>query len=60
MYAYRLYVADSLFYAGENKHLTEKLSEIMSRVKAPKSSKTGDEVAEDIMRRHGLRFKKGE
>lgn len=58
MYTYRLYVADSLFYNGENKHLAEKLSKIIERMRAPRVYKTGDEVAEDVLKRHGLKFRK--
>lgn len=55
-YAHRLYVADSLFYAGENKHLTEKYADIMAKIKTPTPKKTGDEVVTDMIRRHGLTF----
>ena len=49
-------MADSLFYAGENKHLTQKYADIMSRIKAPRPKKTGDEIVTDMIRRHGLTF----
>lgn len=51
-------MADSLFYAGENKHLSEKYADILTRIKAPKPAKNGDDVIADIIKRHGLRFEK--
>ena len=55
--AYQLYVADSLFYQKESEKLTERLAEILKRNKKKTPEQPAEEVAADVMKRHGLRFK---
>lgn len=43
----------------QNKRLTEKLADVLVKLKNPKPSKTGDEVVEDILKKHGITFGKG-
>lgn len=51
--AYRVYVADSLYYQAENKQLTKRYMDII-RPK-PVDTRTGDEIALDVITRLGLK-----
>ena len=55
--AYQLYVADSLFYQKESEKLTERLAEILKRNKKKTPEQPAEEIAADVMKRHGLKFK---
>jgi hypothetical protein len=39
--------------------LTERYSDIIDRSKAKKSLKSGDEIVADIIKKNGLKFRKG-
>lgn len=56
---FRFYVADSLFYSPQNMRLTEKLSDMFKKSNKPEPEKSGDEVVEEIMKKHGLTFERG-
>ena len=51
--AFRSYVADSLFYMGENKRLQERYIEMISRKTDDRSA---DEIVADVIQRAGLRL----
>ena len=63
--AYRIYVTDALMYISENtakssggQYLTKRYAEIIGEVK--KDTRTGEEIATDIITRAGLVVKKNE
>lgn len=56
---FRFYVADSLFYSPQNMRLTEKLSDMFKKSNKSEPEKSGDEVVEEIMKKHGLTFERG-
>lgn len=52
-YAYRVYMTDSAHYRGENKYLTYRWEDVIgNRI----DTRTGDEIAADIINGAGLRF----
>ena len=51
--AYRVYIADSLFYSADNKKLVKRYSDVIRP--APVDNRTGDEIALDVINRLGLR-----
>ena len=51
--AYRYYISDSLFYIGQNMHLTKKYRDIIHPPK--EDTRTGDEIAMDVITRAGLK-----
>ena len=53
-YAYRVYVTDSLQLAVQNKYLTQRWADLISN---NVDTRSGDEVALDVIRRAGLRLK---
>lgn len=54
--AYRFYVADSLMLLPQHgAHLSKSLREVYYHKAV--DNRTGDEIAEDIIKRAGLRFK---
>ena len=53
--AYRLYIADSLFYNGKQQTLTIRYCDIIDKSKP--DSRTGDEIALEIIQKHGLKVK---
>lgn len=57
--AYRFYIADTLYYHGQNMALTMKYGDLLNVLNKPIDNKpvNGDEIVQDIMSRHGLRFK---
>jgi hypothetical protein len=56
---YKLYVADSLFYSQQNMRLAERFSDILNKKRKEMQEKTGDEIVQDIITKHGFKFKKG-
>lgn len=56
---YRLYVTDSLFYSAQRMRLADRYTEILKKTKVKVPQKTGDEIVEDMLMRHGFKFKKG-
>ena len=63
--AYRIYVTDALMYISENtarassgRYLTKRYAEIIGEAK--KDTRTGEEIAADIITRAGLVVKKDE
>lgn len=55
---YQQYIADSLFAFTDNKRLTISYTEYKNRVTkhTVPDNKSADEIVNDIMMRHGLRF----
>ena len=55
---YQQYIADSLFAFTDNKRLTINYTEYKNRIMkhAVPDNKSADEIINDIMTRHGLRF----
>lgn len=56
-HAYRVYVTDSLQLAVQNKYLTQRWADLISN---NVDTRSGDEVALDVIRRAGLRLKGSE
>ena len=56
--AYRFYIADSLYASMHNACIDKKFSELLDILKNPEKEEqaSGDEIVNDIMSRHGLRF----
>lgn len=52
--AYRFYIADSLQLATQNKHLVKSLHDIL--YPKPIDTRTGDEIAADVIKAAGLTF----
>ena len=52
--AYRIYVSDSLNLAPQNKYRTDRYADIFQVVN--KDTRSGDEIASDVISRLGLRF----
>ena len=52
--AYRFYIADSLHALGQNKYLVKSLKEILYA--KPADTRTGDEIAADVIKAAGLTF----
>ena len=62
---WRQYVADSLFLQTQNKCFTVSFSDLLQRIDARNSQpaqkvRTADDVAADIIRRHGIKFERKE
>lgn len=53
---YRIYVTDSLHLSGQNKYLTHRWLDMVKRKQA-EDNRSGEEIAADIISRHGLRLK---
>lgn len=51
---YRLYVANSLYYTPQNKMMAKSLQDIWYPV--AKDTRTGDEIAFDVITKAGLSF----
>lgn len=52
--AYRIYITDSLFYLGQMKSLNVRYYDLVNP--RPKETRTGDEIALDVIEKAGLRF----
>ncbi len=57
--AYQYYISDSLFYAGQQMRLADRFSDLLERNRRKAPKKTGDEIVEEVIRKNGLKFKKG-
>ena len=51
--AFHIYIADSLYYHGQNMILTKRFSELDKKVAV--DNRTGDEVANEVIKRLGLK-----
>ena len=49
--AYRLYITDSIYYRGQNKALTIRYEDLFK----PQDTRSGDEIAADIIKRMELK-----
>ena len=52
--AYRIYVTDELFYSGHNKTHADKFSELWNYVESTEDTRSGDEIARDVIKNAGL------
>lgn len=52
--AYRIYVTDSLYLNGQNQRFVKRYSEFIGLTQNEVDTRTGDEIAEDIIKRAGL------
>lgn len=52
--AYRIYVTDCIFYQGQNQHLTSRFIDLINK---KVDNRSGDEIAIDVIKKAGLRFK---
>lgn len=52
--AYRIYISDSLFCAGDNKRLVSRFYDVITK---PKDTRTADEIATDIINRLGIKVR---
>ena len=50
--AFHIYIADSLYYHGQNMILTQRFSDMDKKVTV--DNRTGDEVAKEVIERLGL------
>lgn len=60
---YRIYVTDTLhLYLTENKALQKRYADIVQygQEPEPEDNRTAEEIAEDIIKRHGLKRKEDE
>jgi len=56
--AYRFYVADALYFKGQNKTWNISYEDFLDRLsKPPEPQPDGEEIVEEIMAKHNLRFK---
>ena len=53
-YKYRIYVTESLRLQGEGRYMSAKYTELIG-LEGEKDTRTAEEVAEDIIARHGLK-----
>lgn len=51
---YRYYIADSLYYAKRNSMLSNRFYDIVNKSVQKDDSRTGDEIAADVINRMGL------
>lgn len=54
---YRFFIADNLYYFTEGKRTRLSYSEMRKKLYEPVDTRTGDEIAKDVINRLGLRFK---
>ena len=52
---YRIYVTDMLYHRAQRKTLTVRYEDVIHP--KPVDNRTGDEIAEDVIKRLGLRIK---
>lgn len=57
---YKMYITDALYYQGEQKRLTVRYTDIVNGTVPEKDERTGDEIAEDFIRRFGITENGGE
>lgn len=57
-FSFRVYVTDSLRLSGESKYLSARWLDMVRR--KPEDTRTGDEIAADVIKRAGLKQKGGE
>lgn len=50
---YRRYVADSLYFSGQQKTIAVRYNDLIKT--APVDDRSGDDIAQDIIRRHNLK-----
>ena len=51
---YRYYLTDSLYFNGENKHLTVRYIDIVNGKWTPPKEMDGDKIAADVIAKAGL------
>lgn len=56
--SFRIYLADSYYLQANNQMFSQRYSEIVGDMYS-KDSRTGDEIAEEIITKLGLSFKEG-
>lgn len=54
--AYRIYITDTLYYRSDNKKLTKRYVDMIAKSK-PQDTRSGDEIAEEIINKLGLKVK---
>ena len=54
---YRYYITESIFLNGENKRLTFRYRDLLDGKVKPPDHRSGDEIAEDVIKRAGLKLK---
>ena len=54
-WAYRFYIAESIYAYADNKRLTIRLGEILQS-KEPEEEKTAEEIIQDVINKHGIRL----
>jgi hypothetical protein len=61
---WRRYVADSLFNTAHNQHFRLSYSELLTQMHAQNNDsakgKSADDIAADIIKRHGIKFERKE
>lgn len=57
--AYRIYVTDSLYLDAQNKMMNMRYAEIIGLKKTKVDTRSGDEIAEDVIKRAGLEVNNG-
>lgn len=53
--AYKNYMADSLFYSAQQKRITSRFNDLLNK---KVETRSGDEIAEDVIKRAGIRIEK--
>ena len=51
---YRIYVADSLYYSGQGKTLTQRYTDLLKPKK--KDNRTAEQIANDVIKSIGLKM----
>lgn len=54
---FRVYITDALYYAPRNQWMSKRFVELIDEPKKPKDNRSGDEVAAEVIKRLGLKFK---
>ena len=54
---YRYYITDALYAQGENRRMKHRFVDIISGKVKPPDTRSGDEIAEDVIKRAGLKIK---
>ncbi len=55
-----MYISDTLYYQGEQKRLTVRYADIVNPNEKAEDTRTGDEIAEDVISRLNLKMVGGE
>ena len=51
---YRNYIADCLYYQGQNKYPAYKFSDALEEMKKPVDRRSGEEILEDVIAKIGI------